>query len=275
MRSKKINCGITGSSGILGTEIIKQNTNFKHIKFKGNIVNKDDIKSWLEKNNIEVILHFAALVPTKEVNQNPIYANKVNYIGTKNLVNEVLKHNKIKWFFFASTSHVYNYSIKNIKESYVTNPQSFYGKTKLKAEKYIQTKFKNQIPYCIGRIFSFTHKKQNINYVVPNIIQKVRSSKKNLILKNLCHYRDFISTNDICSAIKVLYQKRAVGIYNIASGKKILISDIAKIIFKKLNKKHLIEKNVKKTCQIANIDKIKSLNWKPKDDIRKILNQLF
>ena len=40
MRSKKINCGITGSTGILGSEIIKQNLNFKYIKFEGIIIFK-------------------------------------------------------------------------------------------------------------------------------------------------------------------------------------------------------------------------------------------
>jgi len=275
MNSKKVNCGITGYTGILGSEVIKRNSNFKYIVFKGDIIKKDDIKNWLKKNNIEIILHFAALVPTEQVKKNPVYANKVNYIGTKYLVNEILKLKKIKWFFFASTSHVYNYSTKNIKETYAAKPQNFYGETKLKAEKYIQSKLKNQVPYCIGRIFSFTHKKQNIRYVVPNIIKKAKSKQKNLLLKNLNHYRDFISTNDICMAIRILYKKRAVGIYNIASGKKILISDIAKIIFKKLNKKYIIQKNLKKTCLIANTEKLRNLNWRPKDDITKILDQLL
>jgi nucleoside-diphosphate-sugar epimerase len=275
MRSKKINCGITGHSGVLGSEVLKKNSKFKFIKFTGDIVKKKDIKKWLQKNKIEIILHLAALVPTNEVKKNPLLANKVNYVGTKNLVNEILIQNKIKWFFFASTSHVYNYSNKNIKESYITKPKTFYGKTKLKAEKYIHSKFKNKIPYCIGRIFSFTHKKQNTNYVIPSIFQKARSNKNNLILRNLDHYRDFISTNDICRAIRVLYQKKAIGIYNIGSEKKILISDVAKFIFKKFNKKFSIKKNLQKTCLVANTNKIRNLNWKPKDDIKSILNQLF
>ena len=99
--------------------------------------------------------------------------------------------------------------------------------------------------------------------------------KNNLILRNLDHYRDFISTNDICRAIRVLYQKKAIGIYNIGSEKKILISDVAKFIFKKFNKKFSIKKNLQKTCLVANTNKIRNLNWKPKDDIKSILNQLF
>ena len=40
MRSKKINCGITGHSGVLGSEVLKKNSKFKFIKFTGDIVKK-------------------------------------------------------------------------------------------------------------------------------------------------------------------------------------------------------------------------------------------
>ena len=47
----KCNIGITGHSGILGTELInnyKKNVNF--IKFYGDIRNTTDIKKWIKKN---------------------------------------------------------------------------------------------------------------------------------------------------------------------------------------------------------------------------------
>ncbi len=45
------------------------------------------------------------------------------------------KKNKIKWFFFASTSHVYGSSKKKIKENSSINPITNYGTTKYLAEK--------------------------------------------------------------------------------------------------------------------------------------------
>ena len=48
--------------------------------------------------------------------------------------------------------------IKKINEKKKTNPISKYGLTKLKAENYIIKKLSNRIPFCIGRIFSFTHR---------------------------------------------------------------------------------------------------------------------
>ena len=63
----KFNCGITGHSGVLGTEIIKNNPRVKFIKFNGDITRKDEVKGWLNKNKINYLFHFAAIVPTRIV----------------------------------------------------------------------------------------------------------------------------------------------------------------------------------------------------------------
>ena len=138
----KYNLGITGHTGVLGSEFIKYNPSKKFIKFKGNITKRKDISEWIIKKNINYLFHFAAVVPTRIVKNNFDYASKVNFLGTKYLVDECLKSKKIKWFFFASTSHVYGFSNKKIKETMKTKPISKYGSTKLKAENYIVKSFK-------------------------------------------------------------------------------------------------------------------------------------
>ena len=118
-----------------------------------------------------------------------------------------------------------DFQIKELRRQKKTKPISKYGLTKLRAENYIIKIFnKNNIPYCISRIFSFTHKNQSDNFVVPSIMKKI--DKENYTFENVNHYRDFISTKDICSAIRILFNHKARGIYNIGSGKKILISDL-------------------------------------------------
>jgi len=271
----RFNCGITGHTGVLGSEIIKKKFDFRFSKFNGDLTKKKDIKKWINNNDINIIFHFAAVVPTHIVKDNFSYANKVNVIGTKNLINEAIKQKKLKWFLFSSTSHVYNFSKKKITEKTKTKPLSKYGLTKLKAEKYIQKKLKNKIPFCIARIFSFSHKKQASSFVIPSIIKKAKTKNKKIIFSNLEHYRDFLSTSDICNAIKILYKNKATGIYNIGSGKKVLISDIVKIILRKYKKKYLIKKNKNKTCLVADIKKIKKLNWKPKKNINKTIAELL
>ena len=105
--------------------------------------------------------------------------------------------------FFSSTSHVYSCQNRKIKENFKTKPSSKYGKTKLLAENYIIKTFNRlQINYCIGRIFSILDNKTK-GFFIPNLIKKIKKQKK-IILSNLNHYRDFLSTDQISTIIHYL-----------------------------------------------------------------------
>ena len=247
------NIGITGHSGSLGGAVKRYKSRHKYFFFKEDIRNKKKLFYWFKKNKLDVIFHLAAIVPIKVVNKNRRKAYSVNYQGTKNIV-DISKRLRVKWFFFASTSHVYMSSKKPIKENFSKAPISYYGKTKLMSEKYIQ---KNLTNYCIGRIFSTSNKNQRKNYLVPDLKDKIKKAKKKIILKNLNHFRDFISKEDITKVIYLLLEKKFIGVINIGSGRPIFLKDIAKIILKKYKKKGLFIDNKKKTYLIANIQKLK------------------
>ena len=101
-------CGITGHSGVLGKSIQK-NLNFNYIKFNGDITKIKDVEKWVSKNKFDYLIHLAAIVPTSVVDKDFLKSKRVNYVGTKNLINSLIKFRKdIKFFFFSSTSHVYN-----------------------------------------------------------------------------------------------------------------------------------------------------------------------
>ena len=240
MKFNKIKCGITGHTGVLGSELIRKNKKIRFIKFKGDISNKKNIQNWFQNNKFDIIIHLAAIVPTKIVKKNYKLANKINYLGTKLLVDEILKKQEIQWFFYSSTSHVYKFSKNKISENGVLKPISKYGLTKLRGENYIIKKLKKKVPYCIGRIFSFTNNKQSKDYIIPAIFNKAKSKKKEIIFKNTNHFRDFLCVKDICSAILILKKNKANGIYNIGSGKKVLLSNIVKIILGKYKKKNTL-----------------------------------
>ena len=260
---KKKKCGITGSKGVLGSEIIKSKK-FKFIKFKGDITKKKEVNEWVKSNSFDLMIHLAAIVPVKKVIQEYNKAKKVNYIGTKNLINSIIKYETgLKWFFFASSSHVYNFNKSKIKETKKTSPISKYGQTKVLAENYIIKKMKNKkdINFCIGRIFSFFSNNQSNDYLVPSLKDKILQSKSKLIiLNNLNQYRDFIKIEKIIKIIFFLYDKNYSGIINIASGKKILLKTIAKKINKNVKKIKFIDKK-KSYSLFGNIDKLKRLGF--------------
>ena len=275
MKFSELKFGITGHTGVLGREFIKKNKNLNFIKFKGDITKKNDVKKWFQKNPIDIVVHLAAVVPTNIVKKKINYAKKVNYTGTKLLVDEAVKYKKIKWFFYSSTSHVYKFSKNKISENSTIKPTSKYGLTKLKGEKYIQKKLNKKIPFCIGRIFSFTSVHQKKPFVIPSIVDKAKLKKKLTLFNNTNHLRDFLCVSDVCEAIKILIDKKSTGIYNIGSGNKTLISDIVKLIFYKYKKNYLINNTSKQTCLVSNNSKIKKLNWKPTKNIKSIVMDLF
>ena len=268
--------GLTGYRGVLGKEIIKQFKNVKIIPYKNDIRDTQKIKNWLSKYNFDAIIHLAAIVSTSEVLNDKKKAKIVNYNSTKKLINEIINLNKNIWFFFASTSHVYNFTNKKIKESQLCKPINYYGYTKYLAEKYLISK--NDINICIGRIFSFSSKKQKKNFFIPSVIEKLKDKKTKIIeFDNINHERDFLTIEEIVKAIKILYTKKKKGVFNICSSKKVKLSDIVIELNKYFGKKILIKsKNKDNFMLIGDNKKLKKVGWKiESNNYLKKLNRIF
>ncbi len=261
--------GITGSTGVLGNYIKKKFKNKKFDCFSGDITNKKEIKKWLKGKKFEALFHFAAVVPTKKVLDNYDSSKKINYFGTKILIDEVEKNQTTKWFLFTSTSHVYKFSKKKITEKSALKPISKYGLTKLMAERYLLKK-KKKINICIIRIFSYTNFNQDISFFIPSIYNKFLTNDL-VKLENIDHVRDFIDIRDIYSAIKLLYKKKSNGIYNLGSGKSILLIKIVKYFSKLFNKRYIVSGPNKQTMLVADTTKIMKLGWKPKKTLEEML----
>ena len=254
--------GITGSNGVLGSEFINSFYKRNIVKFNGRVEKIKDVEKWIYKNDFDLIFHFAAIVPTFKVNSNKKKAMQVNFIGTKNIVDAINKYSKKKvWLFYSSTSHIYNFSSKKRKELHTPMPISYYGRTKLLAEKYILTN-KSMIIPCIGRIFSFTSKKQKKSFIIPSIILKLKNSNKKISFHNLNHDRDFLPIKDIVKAIKVLSRKKAKGIFNICSGKKINLQNLTLKLNHKFKKQIEFSSNDKSSILFGCNKKISTLGWK-------------
>ena len=169
-----IKIGITGYSGILGKSLIgflKQYSNYRIYTFKHNVLNIKKINNWIKKNQFQIIIHLAALVPIKKAKKNYKLAKKINFIGTKNLITAIKKYQKKKvYIFFSSSSHVYSFNKYSISETFEKKGISQYGKTKILAENLL-LKNKKYFYLCIGRISSLTSEKQSTNFLLKKIVE--------------------------------------------------------------------------------------------------------
>ena len=97
------------------------------------------------------------------------------------------------------------------------------------------------------------------NYLVPDLIYKIKYAKNSITLKNLNHFRDFIHMRTLSKIIFILYRKKYNGIINLGSGKAIYLKDIAKLINKKYKKNLKFIDSKKITTLVADNSKLKRI----------------
>tara|TARA_Y100000816_G_scaffold267153_1_gene228310 strand:- start:4140 stop:4970 length:831 start_codon:yes stop_codon:yes gene_type:complete len=265
-----IKIGITGSTGILGqnlSKLLRRSKKFKLIHYRKNILSKNDVQNWIKNNQFQIIIHLAALVPTQKALSNYNVSKKINFEGTKLLVDSINKYQiKNTYFFFSSTSHVYSYSNKKLHENSKLKGISKYGKIKILAEKYIKEN-NQKYTYCIGRISSLVSEFQKDSFLLINLIKKGKQ-KKNIFIENSNIKRNFIYVKDVSNIIIKIIKKKIKGILNISSNEEISMVYIIqllkkeynfKITYKNKHKKHLLLSN-KLLCKKIGKFKFTSIN---------------
>ena len=260
---KKI--AITGSTGLLGSYFYKKfKKKYKIIKCKKRLESHNQLKKWINKTNFEFFIHFAALTNGKKKD-----LEKINTLSTINLLKSLNNHNQLKFFLFISTSHVYNFSNQKIKETSRTKSISNYGLSKKKVEDYI-IKNRNFLNFKIGiaRIFNITGTKQKKGHFIPDMCKKIR---ENYFIDNINTSRDFIHIDDVMESLKLIIDIKFEKPINIASGKKISLIRICKILNSLFYQKKISygKKGGRDLC--ADNSLLKSLGKKKFKDINQIL----
>ena len=188
-------------------------------------------------------------------------------------------------FFFASSIAVYGsvQSSKNIKENHNLNPESFYGNSKLIAEQQIRFISKNSKFKSIVLRFSSVYGPGLKRQIVYQILKQLISKKNINLYGSELDRRQFLYVKDCAKILELLVHLKYKNfqVYNVASGKKIKIINLIKILEKKLDRKINVKffnklkspklpelSNVKILKQIGNfkfteigIGLIETLNW--------------
>ena len=229
---------ITGGSGLLGRHFYnKYKDNYLITKYPHRIEKFKKFKNWISKRNFDYFIHFAAITKNESKRFKKIIS-LVNIKSPINILKILNKKNKnLNYFLFVSSSHVYGYSKKKIKENKKRIPQNVYGKTKKKVEDYIiNNRKKFNFKIGIARIFNITGPKQKKGYFVPDMISKMKNIK---MIKNINQFRDFIHIDDVSKSIEVLIKKEIESPVNLSSGERINLINACKILNKKFVKKEI------------------------------------
>ena len=237
MINKELLVGITGCTGVLG-RILTSKLGELGIPldcFSGDISDPNQVSDWVDKARPNRVIHFAALVPTDQVDSNPGRALAVNVFGTSNLLSAIEEIGISPWIFVASTSHVYASQNKEISENSPLGPITNYGKTKRLAEEiaeYFRSTSNQRI--CIGRIFSFYHKFQKKPFLYPSILERLEDHdpQEPFELRGAENIRDISNAEEVVDKILKLMNLQYEGIINIGKGSGITIREFVESVSK-------------------------------------------
>lgn len=236
------------------------------------IFDRDELLS--AAKGVDIIFHLAALSSVPESYANPQKDCQVNVLGTVNVLNvaRVVDASVI----FTSSSTVYGVPQKTpTPEDHPLHPISFYGLSKLVAEKYCQAYHETYgLPTGLLRLFN-VYGPEAVTGACYDFLKKIQANNRRLeVIGSGEQSKDFIYVDDTVDAIiRAAQTDSAIGeAYNLGSGSTI---NVVKLAEKILNLLGLLEVS-KIVCGVqedwpgdvtythADITKIKQcLRWKP------------
>lgn len=236
---------ITGVNGLLGQSlavILSKDAFFKVIGLsKGNkriehylepftyynadITDKQKLEATLLKIKPDVIIHTAALTQIDECEQNKNLCWKINVEGTQNLLEFAEKTDT--HFIFLSTDFVFDGQNGPYHEKDTPNPISYYGHTKLAAEKLIQSK---SIPWTIVRtvLVYGHHLGMRRTNILTWVIRSLKNEQPITVVNDQFRTPTFV--DDLARAIMTIAHQQKTGIYHVSGAEMCSVFEFATII---------------------------------------------
>lgn len=264
---------------------------------------KDDLDNLFRKNEIEVIIHFAALCDVGESWDKPELYFGNNVIGIQRLTEAAIRNN-IKKIIFSSTCAVYgDAKYLPIDEKHpLADPSSPYGATKKMCEEILDWYSKtNLIKYVFLRYFNVTGASDDTDFgdsknpsfhLIQNAVKgalglsKFELNYAPVKTPDGSPIRDYVNVVDLAEAhilatSYLLEEKNESNIFNIGTGTGNSVLEIVKLVKEKTGVDFEVNMSSKRRKgeadkMIADITKAeKILGWKPRHTLEQSIDSLI
>jgi nucleoside-diphosphate-sugar epimerase len=240
-----VEIGVSGINGFVGKHVKEYLQ--KHVFLTLYPLNLREDINLAELNTLEVIIHLAGKAHDLKIVLQPEEYYQVNYELTKQLYNSFLSSDAEKFIFISSVKACADHIEGTLKESDNPDPKTHYGKSKLMAEQYIQSR---ELP--LGKSYyilrpSMIHGPGNKGNL--NLLFGLVSNGFPWPLGLFENSRSYLSIENLCFIIRELIERKEIpsGVYNVA--------DDVPLSTKKVIS--LIAESKGKTPRIFNINKNK------------------
>jgi len=207
----------------------------------GDLKDEKSLEKALLKARPDIILHLAALTPVRFSFNKPREYAEVNYIGTVNLVQAVVRKKvKLKQFVHASTSEVYKSKDGLISEGDPLFGGTPYGISKAAADFYIQSAgLAFDLPYTIlrpantfGRPFNLPEEAKG--YLIEKCIIQMLTQKKAYFDGHPHPKRCFLYVEDHTNAyLSILEKEKAIQeVFNVSPNNPTSVGEVVSLIGK-------------------------------------------
>lgn len=233
---------ITGALGFVGQNLTKHLKNYNLITisrkngFDYNLIDND----FLDNNKIEIIIHLAGKAHDLKKTSNDSEYYEANTDLTISLFDFFLKSNAKTFIYLSSVKAVKDFIETSLTEDTEPAPISIYGKSKLKAEKYLLSKkldYKKKLFILRPCMIHGPGNKGNLN-----LLYKLVSKNLPWPLGAFENKRSFCSIDNLNFIIEQLISRDDIssGIYNIADDEPLSTNQIIQLIANAQNHKSRI-----------------------------------
>ncbi|PYK76100.1 MAG: dTDP-glucose 4,6-dehydratase [Verrucomicrobia bacterium] len=241
----------------------------------GSILDRDLVREAMK--GVDFVFHLAAMVSVQESVQKPNDCAEINTVGTAIVLEEAARA-RVKKLIFSSSAAIYgdNPTIPKI-ENMPAEPKSPYATSKYEAELNCRS-FTNE-----GRLATVALRYFNVfgpyqvpgsryTAAVPAFIEKAIRNEPITIFGDGRQTRDFIYVKDVAAANAFFALKsQATGVFNVACGKQITITDLALTIRNLTKSTSTINYGAERSGDLkhslADVDKIRTAGFRPVCDL--------
>jgi len=212
-------------SGVIGGNYFKL--------YRSDITSLPQMEKIFSENSIDMVIHLAARAGVRPSIQNPLLYERVNILGTMNLL-ECCKKYKILKFIFASSSSVYggNKKIPFSEKDNVDYPISPYAATKKAGELICYTYhnlYKISI-FCL-RFFTVYGPRQRPEMAIHKFTRQIMKGEDIEIYGDGSSSRDYTYIDDVISGIlSSLEQIGGFEVINLGNSNTVKLIDLIRLI---------------------------------------------